>query len=424
MNMLLKIMATASSLAIAAAAQAGEVRVMWYSDGVEGEVMQDLLNRFMEENPDIKVTLDNVAYQVIMEQLPIQLAAGEGPDIARVTNLKEQADHWLDLTPYVEDPAYWNENFGGQFDWMRPDGSTIIPGFMTQLTLVGGFANKTLFDQAGVELPGEGATWDEWVDAATKVQQSQQLPAAFVIDRSGHRITGPMISYGAQLKGADGKPAPLDAAAQEFITKLVGWTESGQHMRDVWVSAAGTTYRAGADEFINANIAMYYSGSWQVANLSTKIGDGFDWVAIGSPCGTAGCSGLPGGAALVANKSTKNPEDVGKVMDFLARADIVKEFSERTLFLPAHKGVIAAGDLNFQTDDPQAKAALEKFVAASADLMPAANEIPAWRYANAVYGGMVNRISQAMAGEMPVAEIFPRIDADIAEQVAAADAGQ
>ena len=424
MKTYLKILATASSLAIAASAQAGEVRVMWYSDGIEGEVMQDLLNRFMAENPDIKVTLDNVAYQVIMEQLPIQLAAGEGPDIARVTNLKEQADHWLDLTPHVADPAYWQENFGAQFDWMRPDSSSIIPGFMTQLTLVGGFANKTLFEQAGVEMPGEGATWDDWVAAATEVQTSQQLPAAFVIDRSGHRITGPMISYGAKLKGEDGKPAPLDAAAQEFITKLVGWTESGQHMKDVWVSAAGTTYRPGADEFINANIPFYYSGSWQVANLSTKIGDNFDWVATGSPCGAAGCSGLPGGAALVAVKYTKNPEDVGKVMDFLASEAVVKEFSERTLFLPAHKGVIAAGNIDFQTDDPSAKAALEKFVAATGDLLPDANAIPAWRYANAVYGGMVNRISQAMAGEMPVADIFPRIDTDIAEQVAAADAGK
>ncbi|MDO5641164.1 MAG: ABC transporter substrate-binding protein [Paracoccus sp. (in: a-proteobacteria)] len=421
---LLQIMTTASALAIAASASAGEVRIMWYSDGVEGEVMQDLLNRFMADNPDIRVVLDNVAYQVIMEQLPIQLASGEGPDIARVTNLKEQAAHWLDLTPYIADPAYWNENFGAQFDWMRPDGTEIIPGFMTQLTLVGGFANQTLFEQAGVEMPGAGATWDDWVAAATQVQESQQLPAAFVIDRSGHRITGPLISSGAQLVGEDGKPAPLDGAAQEFITKLVGWTESGQHMKDVWVSAAGTTYRAGADEFINANIALYYSGSWQVANLSTKIGDNFDWVAIGSPCGSAGCSGLPGGAALVANKNTKNPEDVGKVMDFLAQPEIVREFSERTLFLPAHKGVIEAGGLDFQTDDANARAALSAFVAASGEILPEANAMPAWRYANAVYGGMVNRISQAMAGEMPVADIFARIDADIAEQVAAADAGK
>ena len=38
-------------------------------------------------------------------------------------------------------------------------------------------------------------------------------------------------------------------------------------------------------------------------------------------------------------------------MDFLASEDIVKEFSERTLFLPAHKGVVAKGGLKWDTAD-------------------------------------------------------------------------
>ena len=36
---------------------------------------------------DINVILDVVPYDAIMNTLPIQLAAGEGPDIARVTDL-------------------------------------------------------------------------------------------------------------------------------------------------------------------------------------------------------------------------------------------------------------------------------------------------------------------------------------------------
>ncbi|HMQ57887.1 MAG TPA: ABC transporter substrate-binding protein, partial [Rhizobiaceae bacterium] len=376
---------------LASTAQAGDVRVMWYSDGVEGEVIQDLLNRFMKENPGINVILDNVAYKVIQEQLPIELEAGKGPDIARVTNLKALAQHWLDITPHVADPEYWKANFGAQADWMRPDGSDAITGFMTQLTLTGGFANKTLFEQAGVEIPGEKATWDEWVDAAAKVQASQQLPAAFAIDRSGHRISGPNASYGGNYIGADGMPAPVDDGVKAFVTKLVNWTAEGKHSKEVWVSAAGTTYRSGADDFINAQIAFLYSGSWQIANLSTKIGDSFDWIATGSPCGTTACSGLAGGAAMVAIKYTQNPTEVGKVMDYLAREDIVKEFTERTLFLPAHKGVVAKGGLNFQTDDPNVKGALEKFVQASSQIAPAADALPAWKWASAYYGALVTR---------------------------------
>ncbi|WMS44939.1 ABC transporter substrate-binding protein [Acuticoccus sp. MNP-M23] len=414
------VLAALATAFLSTTAFAGDVRVMWYSDGVEGEVIQDLLNRFMEENPDINVTLDNVAYKVIQEQLPIQLQAGEGPDIARVTNIKEQAGHWLDLTPYLENPDDWRENFGAQLDWMRPDGSDIIPGFMTQLTLVGGFANKTLFEQAGVEMPGQGATWDDWVDASAKVAADQELEAAFAIDRSGHRISGPNVSYGANYIGADGMPAPVDDGVKTFATKLVDWTNDGKMLKDVWVSAAGSTYRAAADDFINAAIPMYYSGSWQIANLSTKIGDMFDWVAIGSPCGTDACSGLAGGAALVAIKYTKNPEDVAKVMEFLARPEVVKEFSERTLFLPAHAGVVSDGGLEWQTEDKNVAAALGKFVEASAEVAPNAAALPAWKWANVYYGALVTRISQVMAGELTLDDAFARMDQDIADQVAQA----
>ena len=406
---------------MASTAMAGDVRIMWYSDGVEGEVIADLLARFMAENPGINVILDNVAYKVVQEQLQIQLEAGEGPDIARVTNIKTLAPHWLDLTPYLSDAAYWQTNFGAHADWMREDGSAAITGFMTQLTLTGGFANATLFEQAGVALPGEGATWDDWVAAASAVQASQGTAAAFAIDRSGHRISGPNVSYGANYIGADGKPAPVDAGTKEFAAKLVGWVADGKMLKDTWVSASGSTYRPAADDFINAAIPFYYSGSWQIANLSTKIADGFDWVATGSPCGSASCSGLAGGAALVAVKYTKNPEEVAKVMEYLASEAVVKEFSERTLFLPAHAGVVAAGGMKWATEDKNVEAALNKFIEAAGQIDPTAAKLPAWKWGSTYYGALVNRISQVMAGEMTLDEAYAKIDADIAEQVAAAN---
>lgn len=413
---------TALALLTSTAAFAGDVRIMWYSDGVEGEVMKDLVGRFMKENPGINVILDNVAYSVIKEQLPVQLEAGNGPDIARVTAIKDLSRHWLDLRPLVKDAKYWDDNFGAQADWMRPDGSNQISGFMTQITLTGGFANKTLFEQAGVELPGPKATWDDWAAAAKKVKESQQIPFAMAIDRSGHRITGPMLSYGANYIGPDGKPAPLDQGAKDFLTKFVNWTADGTFSKDVWVSAAGSTYRAAADDFINGQLAFYYSGSWQVANLATKIGNSFDWVAVGSPCGPAACTGMPGGAALVAIKYTKNPKDVATVMDWFAREDIVREFSERTLFLPGHKGVIDKGGLDFKTDNAQAKAALTKFVEATKNTSDIALKLPGWRWSDTVYAALVTRIGQTLAGELKLEDAFQRIDADIAQKVK--DAGK
>src|SRR5262245_52317986 len=408
--------ALTAGLLASTTAFAGDVRIMWYSDGVEGDVLQDLINRFMKDNPDIKVTIDNVSYSNIQEQLPVQLAAGNGPDIARVTNLKAQSKHWLDLTPYIKDPKYWQDNYGDQADWMRPEGSQAITGFMTQITLTGGFANKTLFDQAGVALPGDKATWDDWAAAAKKVADSQKVPYALALDRSGHRITGPNISFGANYIAGDGMPAPLDQGAKDFIAKFVGWNNDGIAEKDVWVSAAGTTYRAAAEDFINAQLVFYYSGSWQVPNFATKIGDNFDWVATGSPCGPSACSGMPGGAGLVAVKYTKNPQDVGRVMDYLASQPIAKEFAERTLFLPANKAVIAGG-LDFKSDNAQVKAALNAFVKASSTTAPVALKLPGWQWADAYYSALVGRVSQVVAGELTLEDAYKRIDEDVAAKV-------
>lgn len=417
--MALKSLLAASALALmATTAQAGDVRIMWYSDGIEGEVFQDLISRFMKENPGINVIVDNVAYSVIKEQLPVQLEAGNGPDIARVTAIKDLAKHWLDLRPLVADAKYWDDNFGANADWMRPDGSNQISGFMTQLTLTGGFANKTLFEQAGVALPGPKATWDEWAAAAKKVAASQQIPYAMAMDRSGHRITGPNISFGANYIGKDGKPAPLDAGTKAFLGKFIDWAKDGTMSKDVWVSAAGQSYRAAADDFINGQVAYYYAGSWQVPNFAKKIGTNFDWVATGSPCGPTACTGLPGGAGLVAVKYTKNPKEVAKVMDYLARKDIVKEFSERTLFLPAHKGVIAEG-VNFKSDSQLVKDALNNFVNATKTTSDLALKMPGWRWSDTIYGAIVTRVGQAIAGEMSTADAFARIDSDVADKVKA-----
>jgi alpha-1,4-digalacturonate transport system substrate-binding protein len=417
--MALKSILAASALALmATTAQAGDVRIMWYSDGIEGEVFQDLINRFMKDNPGINVIVDNVAYSVIKEQLPVQLEAGNGPDIARVTAIKDLSKHWLDLRPLVADAKYWDENFGANADWMRPDGSNQISGFMTQLTLTGGFANKTLFEQAGVPLPGPKATWDDWAAAAKKVAASQQIPYPMAMDRSGHRITGPAISYGADYMGAGGKPAPLNEGAKTYFGKFIDWSKDGTMSKDVWVSAAGQSYRAAADDFINGQVAFYYAGSWQVPNFAKKIGNNFDWVATGSPCGPTACTGLPGGAALVAVKYTKNPKEVAKVMDYLARKDIVKEFSERTLFLPAHKGVIAEG-VNFKSDSQLVKDALNTFVNATKTTSDLALKMPGWRWSDTMYGAVVTRVAQAVAGEMSAADAFSRIDSDVAEKVKA-----
>jgi len=52
--------AFAALFTLATAAAQVELRMTWYDDGSEGQVLRDLLDRFEAENPDVRVVIDTV----------------------------------------------------------------------------------------------------------------------------------------------------------------------------------------------------------------------------------------------------------------------------------------------------------------------------------------------------------------------------
>lgn len=402
--------------ALAGLAQAGEIRVMCYQDGVECDVTAELAKRFEAQNPGTKVIIDTVPYKSIVEQLPVQLAAGQGPDIARVTDLGGLSKYYMDISAHVKNRKYWDDNFGATAPWLRPSANDKgIYGFMSQLTMTGPFVNKTLFEQAKVPMPGAKATWDDWMEASRKVAKATQIKAAAAWDRSGHRFAGPAISYGAKLFDAQGNPV-IDAGYKTMVNKFVGWHKDGTMMREVWAGTGGSTYASSIDEFINGNVAMVLAGSWQINNLQNKVGTNFDWVAVPNPCGPAACSGIPGGAAWVALKTSKSPKEVGAFLDFMASEASYAEFTARTSNIPAHAGLAKKG-VDYASAKPAAKAALGVFSAGVGQLAPAAFQFQGYPINRAIMLPTVSRVTQAIVGEMSTDEAVNKISSDMQDTI-------
>jgi alpha-1,4-digalacturonate transport system substrate-binding protein len=403
-----------------ATGDATEVRIAWYTDGNEGQVLRDLLDGFEAENPDIKVVVDEVPYATgILEILPIQLAAGEGPDMARITDLGGLSQYYLDLTPYLEDPAYWEENFGPFLTWLRqPGDESSIPGFMTQLTVTGPFINKTLFDQAGVEVPTGDVTWEEWADVTRQVAEATGTPYAMAMDRSGHRFGGAAISQGAQLFDEEGYPAMDDEGFRTMADLLITWHEDGTMIPDVWMGAGGS-YAAGNVPFINGQVVMLMSGSWQIGQFNDTIGDAFDWIAVPNPCGPAACTGMPGGAALVAIGDTEHPEEVARVMEYLAQEDVLAEFYGRSLFIPGHLGLAASG-VEFDTDQEATAQALNVFAGEVPKLDDVAYQYQGYPFNRAMYNAISDRLTQVLVGELTLDEAMVRMQEDVDNAIAEA----
>ena len=406
----------AAMLVLPGASYGADIRVMCYQDGIECDVTADIAKRFEAQNPGTKVILDVVPFKTINEQLPVQLAAGQGPDIARVTDLGGLSKYYLDISAYVKDRAYWESNFGATLPWLRPSATDKgIYGFMSQLTMTGPYVNKTLFEQAKIPLPGPKATWDEWVDASRKVAKATQTQAALAWDRSGHRFAGPAISYGAKIFDAKGDLV-LDDGYKTAISKFVGWHKDGAMLKEVWAGAGGSSYADSIGEFKNGRVAMVLSGSWQINRLQKDIGTAFDWVAVPNPCGPAACSGIPGGAAWVALKTSKSPKEVGMFLDFMAQEVNYAEFSSKTENIPAHAGLAKKG-IPYPSASPAARAALGVFSAGVANLAPVAYQFQGYKFNRAMMLPTVTRVTQAIVGEMSVDEANAKIAADMADAV-------
>jgi alpha-1,4-digalacturonate transport system substrate-binding protein len=390
-----------------------QLTYMCYSDGVECEVARDLLDRFHAAHPDVRVTVETVSFNVVREQLETRLNAGQGPDMARITNLGGMNRHYLDLRPYV-DAERWERAFGPTLDWMRNGARDRgVYGFLTQLTVSGAFVNRTLFQRAGIPLPGPRATWDDWAAAVRTVRTRTSAYAGIAMDRSGHRFAGPAISYGARFLDEEGRPTPMDEGFRAFAERLIRWHREDLMPRDIWPSATGARIRSGTDMFVNGDAVMHVAGSWQVQRYAEAIGDRFDWIAVPNPCGPAACTGMPGGAAMVAFRRTRHPEAVARVMEFMTSEPVLKEFYERTLQIPSHRGLAERGLDYGAALAPAAVQALRLFAEEYRQVAPQAHRLQGYARNHIVFNAIADHVTQAIVGALTLDEAMRRIDADV-----------
>jgi alpha-1,4-digalacturonate transport system substrate-binding protein len=288
---------------------------------------------------------------------------------------------------------------------------------MTQLTVTGPFVNKTLFEQAGVPMPGDKATWEDWAKATKEVAAKVQAPFPIALDRSGHRFYSFALSQGTKVFGANGEPAVVDEGFKRAAQLVYDWHKNGVMAKEMWGSVSGTAYRGANDEFKNAQVVMYLSGSWQTNQFDKTVGDAFDWIVAPNPCGPGGCSSMPGGAALVAFKTTQHPKEVARVMEYLASELVLAEFYSRALFVPGHLGLAKKG-IDYPSASPQAAAALTAFTKDANAISPLAYHVQGYTNSRIIFNAVISRLGQAIAGETSLEEAYKRITADVEQQIA------
>ncbi|MEM0468988.1 MAG: hypothetical protein QXT27_07320, partial [Pyrobaculum sp.] len=131
-----------------------------------------------------------------------------------------------------------------------------------------------------VDLPDLAtATWEDWTEATAQVQAAlttSEFPIyAIAIDRTGHRLAGPAMTMGATLINEEGLFTIDTEGFRMAVELLKRWHDENLTPVEVWLGSGGGFAQA-ADYFINGELVMLMSGSWQVSRFANEIGNNFD----------------------------------------------------------------------------------------------------------------------------------------------------
>jgi alpha-1,4-digalacturonate transport system substrate-binding protein len=394
-----------------------ELRITWYHDGNETDVLRGLLDQFEKDNAGIKIVIDDIAYgDTYHSGIQAQVEAGTAPDLARVNDVARFFGTYLDLRPLVKDAKYYETNFSeAVLNSMRASkDDTGIYGFPLQFTLTGPFINRTLFEQAGVPVPSDtkkDVTWEEWADAAQKVAKATNTPYAIAYEPRGHRFWGFAISEGGTFFDKDGKFTADSPGFRKAAQTLVDWNKNGLSDPTIW---ANKDVNLARDQFVNGQVVFIYSGSFFINGFAKGIGSNFDWSAVPNPTGPGGSTGSPGGSMLVAFKGSQHPQEVARLMDYLSSESVLEEFSVKSSFIPGHLGLVKKGLKYAENND-----ALNVFLAEIPKISEQAYTLQYSPYAFTYNRPIDARLSQVIVGEMTLDQAIAAIQKDVDDAIAA-----
>lgn len=294
------------------------------------------VDRFMAENPNIKIEVTTVPYPEYQQRLLTAVQGGNPPDIATLDQIWvgafAQAGAVEDLTDEAKAAGLSRDQFfGGAWDSAVFNGGLYGIPFNVDVWQFS-FYNKALLDAAGVD-PESLKTFDGLKQAAEKMTGDGK----FGVGLFGHKgedtvvvVNSFIFSNGGKVLGDDGSCALDEAPAVEAMSYL---QELSKFAPEGILNASSGDMR---ELFLNGSLAIEF---WPALEQPTLKKSNIDWGFVNgtAPEGKTAI-GTYGGWNLAVFQSSKNKEAAWKFVEFLVREDVNGDVVD---LLPANKA--AAG---------------------------------------------------------------------------------
>lgn len=345
-------------LAVAGSAFAQIELTYWqYDFSTRVEAMNQLIEQFNAENPDIVVSQETFPYDAYQQRVAAATAAGEGPDVVQLfygwTAAWQRAGYVEPLPQEYIDHA-WIEEY---FIPMAESGKVgdEYYGLPTAVRALALFYNKDMFEEVGLDPEAPPTTWDEFV-AAAKALTVQRGP---LYQRIGYGFGGQdhhLIR--TVLTNQLGTPP-----YSEDGTEVLYGGEIGAEALDTWTSwileeeigelefvPGGSGYREGFHT--QENIGMIIDGSFAIGQVTNNAQ--FEWGVAELPTFDNGVQANFGsywmnGVTPKAYESPERLEAAARFIQFVTSEDAMRLWLDVVGELPAAASLVGDAEL---TSDP------------------------------------------------------------------------
>ncbi|MGP4039688.1 ABC transporter substrate-binding protein [Gracilibacillus sp. D59] len=291
-------------------------------DTVEGSALTKMSEKYTEET-GIEIEVVDVPYDDMVTKITNMMRAEEPPALARVTGFNPA---WNGKLMDLKEIAKKNNvmvDLG-----ITVDDKLVAPPL--DLTAVGMFINKSLFEEAGVSYPtseDEVWTWEEFLSSVSTVVEKTDAKYGMVMDNSEHRLNAFLYQHGSKGFYQDGDKYTTNEETKGALKRFIDMNDNTIMPKSVWTAGEDASAM-----FKSGRVAAYMSGSWQITDFASNIKD-FEWEAVYMPYQDVRATNL-GGNYLVGFKGSGQEEQAKKFIDWLYQKENYEQLATYGGYLP------------------------------------------------------------------------------------------
>jgi multiple sugar transport system substrate-binding protein len=340
---------------------ADQTTIRFWVFGAEGDIVEQLMPVFEQENPDIRVRIQKIPWTAAHEKLLTAYASNSTPDVFQLGNTWIPEFHMLNALEPINSRVDTSEviDNGDYFEgiWATNVIEEMLFGVPWYVDTRVLFYRKDILRDAGFADPPR--TWDELYVLSKTIKQSAGTEERYAMLLPTNEWVPPVLfglQAGSSLLKEEGRFGNF--SGNQFRTAFEYYARYfHEGLAPVGITQVTNIFQGLTEGFF----AMYITGPWNVGEfrrrLPARMQDNWGTAPLPGPDNDTPGVSIAGGASLVMYRESRHKEEAWKLVEFFSRPDIQIRFNELSGNLPAR---ISAWETSGIKDDPHIKAFYEQ----------------------------------------------------------------